>query len=87
MRISLVYNIHIFFLCHAERGTVFSEGKKCNMAPAVITNCIKAMVEIVSRHSDLKVTSNLINYRLIYVMKYTSEIEIIKCVAFMCNIT
>ncbi|XP_023704982.1 general odorant-binding protein 68-like isoform X2 [Cryptotermes secundus] len=29
-----------------ERGTVVFEEKKCNMAPAVITNCIRAMVEI-----------------------------------------
>jgi hypothetical protein len=51
----IVYNTHKFLLCYSERGTVVFEEKKCNMATTVFANCIRAMVEIVSKYFDLYV--------------------------------
>jgi len=46
--VSMVTNILVFVVCPSERGAVMLEGRKCNIAAAVVTNCIKLMVQIVS---------------------------------------
>jgi len=44
----MLTNILVFVARPSERGAVIHEGRNCNIAMAVATDCIKMMVQIVS---------------------------------------
>jgi len=44
----MVNNNLVFVACPSGRGTVMLEERKCNIASAVVVNCINSMEEIVS---------------------------------------
>jgi len=44
----MVTNILVYVARPSERGAVMYEGRKCNIATAAATDCIKMMVQIVS---------------------------------------
>ena len=46
--VSMVTNVLVFVACPSVRGNIMLEGRKCNIATAVVVNCIHSMERIVS---------------------------------------
>jgi len=44
----MLTNVLVFVACPSERGAVMLEERKCNIATAVVADCIKLLVQIVS---------------------------------------